>query len=159
MTKQPDVLIVGGGVIGLTIGYFLAREGVQVEILDQGDFGQEASWAGAGILPPGNPQAARTPAEQLRAHGTTLFPVLSAELRVRTGIDNGYLRCGGLEFIDDELAADEWRTEGIAFEMLATQHVRKLEPALAAELGAACYLPDMAQVRNPRHLKALLAGC
>src|SRR5438045_232015 len=99
MADHPDVLILGGGVIGLTAAYFLAREGVRVEVVDRGDFGQEASWAGAGILPPGNPGAARTSFDQLRAHSTALFPTLSAELRERTGVDNGYLRCGGLEFV------------------------------------------------------------
>src|SRR5438445_4817128 len=104
MSMQPDVLIIGGGVIGLTTAYFLAREGVRVEVLDRSDFGQEASWAGAGILPPGNPQQTGTPLQQLRAHSAALFPSLSAELRDRTGIDNGYLRCGGLELVD---TADE----------------------------------------------------
>jgi glycine oxidase len=161
MTKQPDVLIIGGGVIGLTTAYFLARDGAGVEVVDQGDFGQEASWAGAGILSPGNPQQARTPFRQLRAHSFALFPTLSAELRDRTGIDNGYLRCGGLEMADsaDEEAADEWRDEGITIETLAGKRLSQLEPALSSELGTAYYLPDMAQVRNPRHVKALRAGC
>jgi glycine oxidase len=161
MTMHSDVLIIGGGVIGLTTAYFLAREGVGVEVVDQGDFGQEASWAGAGILPPGNPQQARTPVEQLRAHSSALFPTLSAELRDRTGIDNGYLRCGGLEFTEcaSEAAADEWRTEGINIEAVAGNRLRQLEPALVSELDTAYHLPDMAQVRNPRHIKALLAGC
>ncbi len=161
MSKQPDVLIIGGGVIGLTTAYFLAREGVSVAVMDKGDFGQEASWAGAGILPPGNPQQARTPFQQLRSHSAALFPTLSAELRDRTGVDNGYLRCGGLEFTDTEsdATAEEWRSEGIAFEPVDGQRLRHLEPALGPELGAAFHLPDMAQVRNPRHIRALLAGC
>src|SRR5438105_13848518 len=98
MPEHPDVFVLGGGVIGLTAAYFLAREGVRVEVADQGDFGREASWAGAGILPPGNPAEAATPFDRLRAHSAGLFPTLSAELRDRTGIDNGYLRCGGVEF-------------------------------------------------------------
>lgn len=161
MSEPPDVLVIGGGVIGLTAAYFLARDGVRVEVVDQGDFGQEASWAGAGILPPGNPDHARTPFDQLRAHSAALFPTLSAELRERTGIDNGYVRCGGLELleVESETAAQEWRGEGIAFEKLNEKELRRLEPAIALGLGTAYHLPDMAQLRNPRHLKALLAGC
>jgi glycine oxidase len=160
MSNRPDVLIVGGGVIGLTTAYFLARESVSVQVLDKGDFGQEASWAGAGILPPGSSQRPRAPFEQLRAHSAALFPTLSGELRERTGVDNGYLRCGGLVFADTESAstAEEWRSEGIAFELVDGQRLRHLEPAVG-ELGAAYHLPDMAQVRNPRHIRALLAGC
>ena len=161
MTDFPDVLVIGGGVIGLTSAYFLAREGVRVEVVDQGEPGREASWAGAGILPPGNPARARTPFDQLRAHSSALFPTLSADLRERTGIDNGYLRCGGLEFAGDAGAAahEEWRGEGIASEALDEPALRRLEPALAAGLGTAYHLPDLAQVRNPRHVKALRAGC
>jgi glycine oxidase len=161
MPGSPDVLILGGGVIGLTAAYFLAREGVSVEIMDRGDFGREASWAGAGILPPGNPERCRTPFDQLRAHSAALFPSLSAELKEQTGIDNGYLRCGGLEFPcdDEEAAADEWRGVGIAFEMVRDHDLRRLEPALSSSLDRAFFLPDMGQLRNPRHIKALLAAC
>jgi glycine oxidase len=100
------------------------------------------------------------PFQQLRAHSVALFPTLSAELKDRTGVDNGYLRCGGLEFADtdSDSTAQEWSSEGIAVELLDSQRLRRLEPTLA-ELGAAYYLPDMAQVRNPRHIQALLAGC
>src|SRR5262249_16679756 len=130
------------------------------EVVDKGDFGQEASWAGAGILPPGDPASARTGFDRLRAMSVALYPSLSAELRERTGIDNGYLRCGGLEFPGEgERAGEgEWRGEGFGYEMLNGEAVHSLEPPLAPGLGPACHLPDMAQVRNPRHLHALLAG-
>ncbi|MBY0523771.1 MAG: glycine oxidase ThiO [Gemmataceae bacterium] len=161
MSSQPDVCIIGGGVIGLTTAYFLARDGIQVEVLDKGDFGQEASWAGAGILPPGSPSATLSPYDQLRAQSVALFPSLSSELRERTGLDNGFVRCGGLEFLgeDEAAAAEEWRGEGIAFEVLDTKALHRLEPAVSKELTTAYHLPEMAQVRNPRHLHALLAGC
>ena len=161
MASSADVVILGGGVIGLTAAYFLARAGVHVTVLDQGDLGQEASWAGAGILPPGNPRCAKTPFDRLRAHSVAMFPQLSAELKDRTGIDNGYLRSGGLEFTGHsaEAAAEEWRGEGIEVQQLSAADVRKLEPALAPNAGAAFFLPEMAQVRNPWHLRALIESC
>jgi glycine oxidase len=161
MASHPDVVLVGGGIIGLTTAYFLAREGLRVELVDRGDLGREASWAGAGILPPGNAAAARTPYERLRATSTALLPPLSVELREQTGVDNGYYRCGGLEFFaeSDEAAAHEWRAEGVAAEPVQGEALRRLEPALAPDLDTAYHLPDCAQLRNPRHLKALIAGC
>jgi glycine oxidase len=160
MANHPDVVILGGGVIGLTTAYFLAREGVQVAVLDKGDFGQEASWAGAGILPEVNPDEARAPFERFRADSIARFPALSAELRELTGIDNGYLQSGGLEFLrtDDRASAAEWHMAG-RYQPLDDEALSRLEPLLARGLGPAHYLPGMAQVRNPRHMKALLAAC
>ena len=168
MATPPDVLVLGGGVIGLSTAYFLAREGVRVAVVDKGDFGQESSWAGAGILPGGNPKRAKSALGRLRAHSIALFPDISAELRERTGIDNGYLRCGGLELRRSADALErqrvenlvrEERGEGLHCEVLDADLLRALEPALSPELPGAVHFPEMAQVRNPRHLKALIAGC
>jgi glycine oxidase len=168
MSALPDVLIIGGGVIGLTTAYYLAREGVSVSLVDKGDLGREASWAGAGILAGGHPKRAKSPMGRLRAHSIALFPELSAELRERTGIDNGYLRCGGLELRRsgdalerqriDNLVREE-RGEGLHCEVLDAGQLHELEPALAQTLPGAIHFPEMAQVRNPRHVKALIAAC
>ena len=78
-----------------------------------------------------------------------------------TGIDNGYRRCGGLEFCDDgdDFTEAAWREEGILFEKLDETGTRELEGNLAPGLGPAFHLPELAQIRNPRHVKALIAAC
>jgi glycine oxidase len=161
MTEHPDVLILGGGVIGLSTAWFLAESGVRVTIVDKGDFGQQASWAGAGILSPANPQYAHTAYKQLHARSAAMYPSLSQTLRERTGIDNGYFVCGGLELFlsDEDESSDEWRGEGIAFEEWTGDELHRRQPDLASGVDRAYYLPDMAQVRNPRHLRALVAAC
>jgi glycine oxidase len=158
---RAEIVIVGGGVIGLTTAYFLAREGADVAVLDRGDFGQEASWAGAGILPPSNAEQARTPFDRLRALSVAMFPMLSAELREQTGIDNGYLRCGGLEFLDSAHAAleEEWRGAGVAARRLTNAELASFEPQVTTSAGDVWHLPDLAQLRNPRHLQALISAC
>jgi glycine oxidase len=161
MADHPDVLIIGGGVIGLTCAYSLARAGLRVEVLDKGDLGAEASWAGAGIIPPGNPEKARTPYDRLRALSASLYPSISAELAELTGIQNGYRVCGGVEFLPtgDDGIIRAWQSEGIAFERLTAGALRDLEPAVGVVPGIPFHLPGMAQVRNPRHLKALIGAC
>ena len=47
---RSHALIVGGGVIGLAIGWRLARRGLSVRVLERGRCGREASWAAAGML-------------------------------------------------------------------------------------------------------------
>jgi glycine oxidase len=161
MSKHPDVVVIGGGIIGLTAAYCLARAGFAVEVVDRTDLGREASWAGAGIIPPGNPERAATPIDRLRAIGSAQFPRFSEQLRDLTGIDNGYRHCGGIEFLQpaDEYVLPLWRAEGVAFERLSPDALTRLEPALSPPDGISYLLPDCAQVRNPWHLRALIAVC
>src|SRR5262245_22007362 len=161
MSGTPDVLIVGGGVIGLTTAYYLGRAGARVVVLDQGEPGREASWAGAGIIPPGNPERAADPLARLRAVSAAAFPGLTDELREATGLDNGYRRCGGIEFFAaaDDAPADAGRDEGVTFEALAPEALRALEPAVGQVPPAAFHLPGTAQLRNPWHVRALAAAC
>jgi glycine oxidase len=161
MGEHADVLILGGGVIGLTTAWFAAEAGARVAVVDQGDFGQQASWAGAGIISPGHLHGVRSGMDQLRAHSAALYPIISRKLRDQTGIDNGYFVCGGLELLaePDDDASEEWRSEGIAFHELDDEALHRLHPYLAPHLDRAYFLPEMAQVRNPRHLKALQAAC
>ncbi len=161
MTRTPDVLILGGGVIGLSTAYCLAKDGATVTVIDKHDLGRAASWAGAGILPPGNPDHATTPLERLRAFSVRMYPGLSKELHQRTGIDNGYRVSGGLELIDADTdeTAEEWRGDGSVCREVGGDELRGLEPDLAPRWSRAFYLPEMAQVRNPRHVQALIAAC
>jgi glycine oxidase len=158
----PDVVIIGGGVIGLSIAYELAREGVQATVLDRDEMGRAASWAGAGIISPGSERPTDNPSVELRSRSARLYPRWSAALLEETGIDNGYRRTGGVDvaWSEDEeqalkAASGRWREEGIAFERLAPGDFARVEPALNPELRVAYFLADRAQIRNPRHLKAL----
>jgi glycine oxidase len=159
---HSEVIIVGGGVIGLSIAYVLAREGVLATVLDRRELGREASWAGAGMIPPHTERVAGPPLVQLRSWSAALYPAWSAALRDETGIDNGYRRTGGVDVAwtaeeEDDLrrAAGRWRAEGITYERMAPADFGRVEPALNPALRVAYFLPDRAQIRNPRHLQAL----
>lgn len=160
-----DVGIVGGGVIGLSIAWALAREGIPCSVIDRADAGR-ASWAGAGIIAPGATRPVHLPMARLRTLSAELFPAWSASLLEETDIDVGYRRCGGLDVAltdaeaeDLRAAAGRWRLEGIAAERLSPREVEQLEPSLTREIRVAYYLADRAQVRNPRLLRALRVAC
>lgn len=159
---QHDIVIVGGGVIGLSVAYALAREGIRATLLDRREFGREASWAGAGLLPPVSEHPPAQPYELLRSWSARLFPQWSEALREETGIDNGFRRTGGVDvgWTEDEenalrTAAGRWRTDGIVYERLAPGDYVRVEPALNPSVRSVYYLPDRSQIRNPWHLEAL----
>ncbi len=166
-----DCLILGGGVIGLSIAYELAQAGARVRVIDRQQAGQEASWAGAGILPPANRQTAVHPLEQLRGLSHQLHPAWAEQLQAETGIDTGLRRCGGLylarssgEAASLHALAASLADVDIDMNKLAPHELGEIEPALqplneSGQLAAAYHLPDEWQLRNPHHLQALVAAC
>lgn len=165
---RPDFLLLGGGVIGLSIAYELAGRGHQVVVIEKGELGREASWAGAGLLPPANQAAALEPQEQLRGLSHRLFPEWSAQLREETGIDNEFEVSGGLYLARDRgeasslrVACQQYEEEGVKVERLDGGQLAEYFPHVAEPEAVldAFYLPGEAMVRNPRHMKALAQGC
>ena len=94
MTER--IVILGGGVIGLSIGYELSGRGHQVTLIDANNFAEQASWAGAGMLPPSNRKTAVHPYEHLEALSNQVHREWAPRLLRETEIDNGYRTCGSL---------------------------------------------------------------
>jgi glycine oxidase len=164
---MSDCLIVGGGVIGLSLAYELAGQGLRVRLIDSGRPGQQASWAGAGILPPAS-AAAGDALEQLTALSNDLHRRWSEELRASTSIDNGYRHCGAVylarsaaEAASLQRFASQASAHNIVAQRLSPAALDEIEPALrpSGAVEAAYWVPAECQLRNPRHLKALVAGC
>lgn len=153
--------------MGLSLAWELSRRGLRVTVLERGDVGREASWAGAGMIPPrisehGSRDESAAPLQALLRLSRELHPRWAAELYELTGIDNEYRRCGAwyLAGSDAETAAlraqcNAWNTAGV----VATWHDRAdLPPLLSPAWHAGYFAADEAQIRNPRHLQALHAA-
>jgi glycine oxidase len=168
---MPDVVILGGGVIGLSLAYELAGQGMKVRILDRGQPGRETSWAAAGILPPSKFRTKAPPVEWLQGFSSQLHAEWAMRLKEETGIDNGYRRSGGIHLADSKETSVEllqecerWRREGLSVKWLHSTDIDREEPALAGayercELHGAALATDEVQIRSPRHLKALISAC
>lgn len=140
---KPRAIIVGGGVVGCLSALALAERGWQVTLTERGVVGGEASWAGGGILFPLLPWHYSEPVNQLAFAGAQAYPAVCAELLSATGIDPEYQACGMLALNDPEAGTH-----------LAWCRAHQLKAELR---GDALWLPDVAQVRNPRLVKALHA--
>ncbi|WP_442485774.1 glycine oxidase ThiO [Aeoliella sp. SH292] len=165
LPTQCETLVIGAGVVGLSIAYELARRGNSVVVVDRQPPGLEASWAGAGILPPGSWYEDHPALEQLAALAGKLNPEWSTELRATTGIDNELATVGALHLVAspehaERLAAkfDRWRALYIS--ITKPHSITEIEPQLRFDAAKSCYyVPGEAQINNRRHVEALVAGC
>ncbi|MBN1378665.1 MAG: glycine oxidase ThiO [Gammaproteobacteria bacterium] len=150
-------VIIGGGIIGMLTGRSLLKRGYKVTLLEKGPFGQEASWAGGGILSPLYPWRYPDAVNRLVFASQRLYPALINELMAVSGIDPERIRSGMLMLgVDDLESAKRWAGQkGVNFTIPDAAAIQKLEPVLVRANAHNLYFPDIAQVRNPRFLKAL----
>jgi glycine oxidase len=154
-----DFIVVGGGLSGMLVARELNAGGARVTLLERGDLGREASWAGGGILSPLYPWRYHDAVTALARWSQRQYPCLAEELREETGIDPQWLPSGLLIPEAEELVpAMQWAQRwDIALEKISADRFPELEPGLAALLcdGDGMWLPKVAQIRNPRLLNAL----
>ncbi|MEQ1740959.1 MAG: glycine oxidase ThiO [Candidatus Nitrotoga sp.] len=149
---NSDFLIIGGGVAGLSTAQRLLQQGALVTILERGEVGQEASWAGGGILSPLCPWNYPDEVTRLTTRGAELFSAWAQELHAATGINPEYETSGMLVLPPfDAQAAKHWCAAHSAY---SVHQVRAADYNLLVQ-DDALYLPEIAQVRNPRLLRAL----
>ena len=164
-----DFLVVGGGIVGLSLAWELAQRNKTVGVVDRRALGTSTSWGGAGILPPPRVGATSEPLEALRADSHRRHMEWSERLREEVGIDNQLRRCGGIYFarstgesIALQAEMQQARQEGVCCEQLSIEQLLDREPSLqsiAGKIGIAYELPDEMQIRAPQHLRALIAVC
>ena len=157
--SSPDVIVVGGGVIGCAIAYYLAREGVRVEVVERGEIGGEASGAAAGMLAPLTEVEDEGPFQQLCLESLCMFPALVAALYDETGIDTEYLPSGILRVaLNDEeerrLRCVYHSTDCLPLHWLTPDDLHSLEPSLSPAIKGAVFSPDEHQVNADRLTQA-----
>jgi len=152
-----DVAIIGGGIIGLLAARELTQAGARVAIFDRGSIGRESSWAGGGILSPLYPWRYPEPVTRLASWSQRAYPELVRALRQNTGIDAEYLTSGLLiSSENDNDIACKWSLKyDNVIEILSPPKALELQPGLAAGDTDWLWMPQVAQVRNPRLIAAI----
>ncbi len=160
---MSSILIIGGGVIGLSIAREFHKNGIpDVTILDRGSFGQEASFAAAGMLAPQSEADAADDFFDFCDESRKIYPTLAKELLVETGVDIELDQSGTLylAFTRSDVAENEtrfvWQKEaGMEVERLSAAETHKLEPFISPDSLESLFFPNDWQVENRKLLKAL----
>jgi glycine oxidase len=157
-----DVVIVGGGIIGGSIAFELAREKLRVAVLDRQELMHEASWAAAGMLSPAPDSPAAIPLVPLGRTSLAIYPKFIAAIEEASEICTEYRTGGAFEVLCHGDAERELSTLvalhhglGLACEPLRVEEAREMEPVLGRDTRAAAFLPDEASV-DPRSLTTAL---
>ena len=158
-----EVLIIGGGVIGLAIARELHKQGIRrITLVEKGVCGEESSWAAAGMLGPQAEANSGGTFFDMTIESRILYPALAAELFDETGIDIELDRSGTLylAFTDDDVREVherfQWqRKAGLAVEHLSADAARRAEPFISPDIRGALFFPNDWQVENRKLLAAL----
>mgnify|MGYP003670931242 FL=1 len=160
------IVIIGGGICGLGIGWRLAEQGADVTIIERDEAGQAATWAAAGMLAP---QAEAEHGEEallpLALESRAMWAEFAAELTTASGIDVDYRTEGTMvvsldrddrEYLESRF--DYFRTLGLDVEWLSGYAARQKEPHLARAVSGAVYSALDHQVDNRLVATALRAA-
>jgi glycine oxidase len=163
--NQPDVIVVGGGVIGLAIAWRAAQTKLSVALVDD-EPGQGASYAAAGMLAPvTEAHYGEEPLLTLNLESARRYPLFVEELEAVTGMTVGYRSSGTLVVAadeDDTAAIGELfrfqRELGLPVQRLRRRECRELEPLLTPRIRGGIVTEVDHQVDSRRLVAALLAA-
>ena len=164
MAEKFDVVVIGAGVIGCSVAYYLAREGIKVALLERESFGSGSSAHATGFISLLGTEFTPGPSFQFGLESYREFPSLVAELEDSTGMDLLYQRRPSLrlalEESEEQLIKDlmTWQQEHVAMRWITSDDVHELEPRLTPSLIGAVYEDESAQLDSYRLNLALAAG-
>jgi glycine oxidase len=166
---SPDLIVVGGGVVGLTVAWRARQHGMEVTLLERGEIGAATSRVAAGMLAPVAEVEfgeAGSRMLELGLRSAAMWPRFADELRAAAGLDVGLARTGTLLLARDADEARELERQiafreslGLAARRLRGSEARAREPALAATVRLALEAPDDHSVDPRRVLAALRSAC
>ena len=153
-----EVIIVGGGIIGMLTARELHKAGMDVLVIERGPLGGESSWAGGGIISPLYPWRYSRSVNRLAEISKQIYPILAPQLQEESRIDCE-LVTSGLLFtgLEDQQQAQQWAQEwSVELEVVSSaQQIHQIEPQIKASIDSGLWLPDIMQIRNPKLVKAM----
>ena len=164
MPESADVVVIGAGVVGCSVAYYLAREGINVTLLEREAIGSGASAHATGSLSLLGAEFSPGASFQMARASYAEFPQLVTELEAATGMDLLYQRRPSLRLaLDDEEASMikglmVWQQPHVEMRWIDDREVRSIEPRLSHDIIGAVYEDESAQLDSYRLNLALARG-
>jgi len=157
-----EVVIIGGGIIGLSLAFELINRGVSVKIVEKDRIGRGASWVAGGMLAPQSEGLEEGVFLDFCLESRSMYPSFVKSVEEKTNVDTGYWECGILKlaFNKEELEqikkdVDRFKSLGLKAQFLTKKEIKSVYPSIGDEvLGGALYEED-AQVDNRKLCEAL----
>ncbi|MGP0076558.1 MAG: FAD-dependent oxidoreductase [Bryobacteraceae bacterium] len=144
-----DVIIIGGGVIGASIAWRLARNSFRVLLFDASTIGSEASSAAAGMLSPAG--EFEDPAlRHFAIASLTMYPDFIREIEADSGLAVEFRRTGAVELVLAPRPGSR---------LLSPAELRALAPLVRHDAPGAIYFPDDAIIDPAALMTALRSAC
>jgi len=167
--NTSDVIVVGGGLVGSSVAYGLARAGARVQVLDEGDDAFRASRGNFGLVWVQGKGYKFAPYARWTRQSASLWPTLAAELLDETGVDVHLQQPGGYAFFFSEKEIEERRARlqqiqddlngDYPFEMLDNAQIRERLPEIGPAVVGASYTPMDGHTNPLKVFRALHAAC
>jgi glycine oxidase len=163
--SELKAIVMGGGIIGCSVAWRLAAEGVVTTVLERGRVGQEASWAAAGMIAPQAEAEGPGPFFDFCMKARDTFDGIVDRLVREGGVDPEYDRAGilyvaldGDERVQLERRASWQRSVGAPLEELSGAEARRVEPMLSPEAVYAIHMPTNRRTDNRKLTQAYAAA-
>jgi glycine/D-amino acid oxidase-like deaminating enzyme len=164
--NEFEIAVIGGGLVGATIAWGLARRGRKVAMLDEGDVAFRASRGNFALVWVQSKGAGLTPYALWTRQSAELWPQLAAALREETGLDVSLQQTGGLHLLLSEREVEN-RANAIkrlhnqpgmvpfAYRMLDRPELARMLPQVGPDVAGASFCPLDGHVNALRLLRAL----